>query len=211
MNPSFTQSLKDNSLQFIFSEEDIIKKTFLLFKETEEYQTFLGNKEDAIVLENLVLRAIEYTIDESELAYAFFEEKFINWEDDVEIIAKWAMLLIKQPQKVVFQNTLTAEKIDFAQELLSAYYDKNDYLNELIKPKLKNWDADRVAVIDTILLRLGLAELLFFPSIPVKVSINEYIDIAKMYSTEQSGNFVNGVLDNLRKDLERSGDIRKHN
>ncbi len=209
-NASFIKSLKDNSLQFLFAEEDLIKKTFNNFKQTEEYLAFLKNKEDAQVLENLVLRAVEYTIATDELAQGFFEERFINWDDDIEIIARWIQLLIKQPQKIVFQNTLTEEKIDFAEELLNAYFDKAEYLTDLIKPKLKNWDADRVAVIDTILLRLGVAELLFFPEIPIKVSINEYIDIAKMYSTDQSGQFVNGVLDNLRKDLEKNGTLRKH-
>jgi len=209
-NPSFNAALKDNSIQFLFAEEELIKKTYNLLIETEEYKDFLTAKEDLQVLENLVLRAVEFTIEEGRLAHAFFDERFINWEDDIEIIARWVQLLIKQPHKMVFQNTLTQEKIDFAEELLKAYFEKQEQLNGLIKPKLKNWDADRVAVIDTILLRLGLAELLFFPEIPIKVSINEYIDIAKMYSTEQSGQFVNGVLDNLRKDLEKNGTLRKH-
>lgn len=208
-NSSFTQSLKDNSMQYLFAEEDLIKKTFAHFKQSEEYQLYLADKENSKVIENLVLRAVEYTIDQDQLAYSFFDEKFINWEDDIEIISRWVSLLIKHPSEMVFQKTLTNEKIDFAEELLQTYYDKYDYLNELIKPKLKNWDADRVAVVDTILLRLGLSELLYFPSIPVKVSINEYIDIAKLYSTEQSGQFVNGVLDNLRKDLEKQKILRK--
>jgi N utilization substance protein B len=80
---------------------------------------------------------------------------------------------------------------------------------ELIKPKLKNWDAERVAIIDLILLKMGVAELLYFPTIPTKVTINEYIEIAKNYSTPQSGQFVNGVLDNLLKELVSANKIRK--
>lgn len=208
-NDSFIKVVKDNSLQNVFDAE-LIKKTFYNLKETEEYKNFLLAKDDANVLEDLILRTAEYTIDPEKLANQFFDERFMNWEDDIEVIQRWLALLIKQPNKIIFRNTLTEEKIDFADELLSTYSDKYDYLNELIKPKLKNWDADRVAVIDTILLRLGLAELLFFPEIPVKVSINEYIDIAKMYSTDHSGQFINGVLDNLRKDLDHKGELRKH-
>ncbi len=208
-NESFTNSVKDNALQHIFPEE-LIKKTFYDLKETEEYKAYLVDKEQPELIEHLILRTAEYTIATGELASEFFDERFINWEDDIEVIQRWLGLLIKQPNKIVFRNTLTAEKIDFAEELLTTYCDKYEYLNSLIAPKLKNWDAERVAIIDTILLRLGLAELLFFPEIPVKVSINEYIDIGKMYSTDQSGQFINGVLDNLRKDLERQGELRKH-
>ena len=80
---------------------------------------------------------------------------------------------------------------------------------ELIEPKLNNWDKERVALIDLLLLRMGVCELLYFPTIPTKVTINEYIDIAKQYSTPQSGQFVNGVLDNILKDLVKEGKIQK--
>ncbi|MGC4057016.1 MAG: transcription antitermination factor NusB [Chitinophagaceae bacterium] len=80
---------------------------------------------------------------------------------------------------------------------------------ELIRPKLINWEAERVAQIDLILLRLGICELLYFPTIPTKVTINEYIEIAKQYSTPQSGHFVNAVLDRLLKDFEQEKKIRK--
>ena len=79
----------------------------------------------------------------------------------------------------------------------------------IVQPKLNNWDAERVALIDLLLLRMGVCEMLYFPTIPTKVTINEYIEIAKMYSTPQSGQFVNGVLDNILKDLEREKKINK--
>ena len=73
----------------------------------------------------------------------------------------------------------------------------------------KNWEAERIAQIDLVLLKMGVSEFLYFPTIPEKVTINEYIDIAKHYSTSQSGQFVNGILDNLRKDLTAENKIRK--
>ena len=87
--------------------------------------------------------------------------------------------------------------------------DKKGYTEEVIKPKLNNWEMERIAVIDMILLRLGVCELLYFDTIPTKVTINEYIDLAKEYSTEQSGHFVNGILDNIHKELIASGKIQK--
>ena len=80
---------------------------------------------------------------------------------------------------------------------------------ELIKPKLKNWDPDRIAALDMILLRMGICEFLYFETIPTKVTINEYIDLAKRYSTPKSGDFVNGVLDNILKDLKKKNLIQK--
>ena len=74
---------------------------------------------------------------------------------------------------------------------------------------MKNWDAERIALLDMILMRLGVCELLYFETIPTKVSINEYIDLAKDYSTEQSGHFVNGILDNIHKQLVAEGKINK--
>lgn len=208
-NNSFTTAVKHNTLQHLFPDE-LLKKTFSKLIETPEYAAFHNDKLNATAIENLIFRAAEYAIDKDEQACEFFEEKFIHWEDDIEIIQRWLQLLVKQPDKIIFYDTLTTEKIEFSVALLSTYSKKFDYLNELIAPKLKNWDADRVAAIDLILLRLGLGEMLFFPEIPVKVTINEYIDIAKMYSTPQSGQFVNGVLDNLRKSLETQGELRKH-
>ena len=80
---------------------------------------------------------------------------------------------------------------------------------DIIIPKLKNWDADRIAVLDMIILRLGVCEMLFFETIPVKVTINEYIDIAKSYSTNQSGHFVNGILDSINKEFAAEGKLKK--
>jgi N utilization substance protein B len=80
---------------------------------------------------------------------------------------------------------------------------------QLISPKLVNWDPERIANLDMIILHLGICEFLYFPTIPVKVTINEYIDLAKSYSTNQSGQFVNGLLDNVRKDLQANNQLHK--
>lgn len=96
---------------------------------------------------------------------------------------------------------LSLEKWGFAKSLLTTTLEKKDYCMELIKPKLKNWDSERIAQLDMVLMRMGVCELLYFETIPTKVTINEYIDLAKDYSTPQSGQFVNGILDNIHKEM----------
>ncbi|HSZ86682.1 MAG TPA: transcription antitermination factor NusB, partial [Puia sp.] len=114
-----------------------------------------------------------------------------------------------KPQSYDLQDMLGKEKWEFAKNLLLTAQDKREVTMDLIKPKLKNWDADRIAAIDMILMRLGVCEFLYFETIPPKVTINEYIDVAKEYSTLQSGQFVNGILDSIHKDLLRENKLHK--
>ena len=80
---------------------------------------------------------------------------------------------------------------------------------DYIRPKLKNWEPERIALLDMLLMRMGVSEFLYFETIPPKVTINEYIDIAKEYSTAQSGQFINGILDGIHKDLVRDDKMHK--
>ncbi len=117
----------------------------------------------------------------------------------------------QKPDTFNFNEILTTEKWEFAKELLTCFNEKKDYCLELIKPKLKNWDAERIAALDMILMQMVVFEFLYFETIPPKVTINEYIDLAKDYSTEQSGNFINGILDGIHKELIGENKIHKKN
>ena len=119
------------------------------------------------------------------------------------------MNYLSKNEGVSFTEILSKEKWDFAKNLLRTVNDKESHTLELIKPKLKNWDADRIAALDLIILQMGVCELLYFETIPTKVTINEYIDIAKAYSTTQSGQFINGLLDNIHKELSAENKIIK--
>ena len=99
--------------------------------------------------------------------------------------------------------------MDFAKSLLETVIEKKEVSMELLKPKLKNWDAERIAALDLIIIQMGICEFLFFETIPTKVTINEYIDLAKEYSTPQSGQFINGILDNIHKELTTQNKIHK--
>ena len=146
---------------------------------------------------------------ENEALIAHFNDELPGWEDDSDLIVILMQNFFNGNMKTNFLNLLSGEKKEYAHELLNAVIEKEAYCMELIEPKLNNWDKDRVALIDLLLLRMGVCEYLYFPTIPTKVTINEYIDIAKQYSTPQSGQFVNGVLDNILKDLVKEDKIRK--
>jgi N utilization substance protein B len=137
------------------------------------------------------------------------EEHFMNWDDDAELMQTLVLNYFNKPAHNTFSSILSKEKADFAKDLLRTLLDKQSFTLDLIKPKLKNWDADRIAALDLIILQMGVCEFLFFETIPTKVTINEYIDLAKAYSTPQSGQFVNGLLDNIHKELTAENKIQK--
>jgi len=97
----------------------------------------------------------------------------------------------------------------FARELVRQVVEHQDEIDNIIKKKVANWEFSRIAVVDRILLKVGICEFLYFPDIPPKVTINEAIEIAKLYSTEKSGQFVNGVLDSVLIDLRKDGSLCK--
>jgi N utilization substance protein B len=139
------------------------------------------------------------------------EEQFPNWDDDAEMMDQLVPAYLQKPAAVNLLEFISPEKWQFARSLLTTAVEKKEYCTELIKPRLKNWDSERIALLDMVLMRMGVCELLYFETIPTKVTINEYIDLAKEYSTPQSGQFVNGILDNIHKELLEAGRIQKIN
>ena len=128
--------------------------------------------------------------------------------------ALYAYELSKEPISNVIENTLgelqkDAESFAFAKKLIQQVIQHEDEVEERIKGKVAHWEFDRIAVIDRVLLRMGICELLFFPDIPPKVTINESIEVAKIFSTENSGRFINGVLDAVLEDLKSSKTLHK--
>jgi len=116
---------------------------------------------------------------------------------------------LHKPGSFDFSKLMSDDKANFAKDLLNTVIDKKEQTLALITPKLKNWDPERIATLDMILMQMGVCEFLYFETIPPKVTINEYIDLAKEYSTPQSGQFVNGILDNIHKDLQREDRLHK--
>ncbi len=193
-----------------FIDKDLLKKLYNSLVESPEYQEYIGllsrekKKEKEIIsfiFTNILLP--------NELFQSHIEELFSNWDDDAEMMEQLMLNYLQKPTAYNLTVIMTQEKWTFAKTLLLTVLDKKEYALELIKPKLKNWDSDRIALLDMIIMQMGLCELLYFETIPTKVTINEYIDLAKDYSTPQSGQFVNGILDNIHKELVAEGKISK--
>jgi N utilization substance protein B len=208
-NNTFTEKIKNSKLEQ-YLDEEWIKKLYVLLVEEVEYKKYITAKERETAREKAILQLIwEKLIWENEALQEHFTEELPGWEDDKDMAKMLMENFFKSSGKINFLNLISAEKKEYAHELMYTVLDKEEYCMQLIQPKLINWDAERVALIDLLLLRMGVCELLFFPTIPTKVTINEYIEIAKMYSTPQSGQFVNGVLDNILKELEKENKINK--
>lgn len=208
-NQTFSEKVKESKLEH-FVDEEWVKKTYQQLVKTDTYQEYADAKERVAAKERAIIQFIwEKQILENESLQEYFSEELPGWEDDREMTLMLMENFFKSNQKINFLNLISAEKREYAHNLLHTVMDKEDYCMELIQPKLINWDAERVALIDLLLLRMGVCELLYFPTIPTKVTINEYIEIAKTYSTPQSGQFVNGVLDNILKDLVKENKIEK--
>lgn len=191
-------------------QSDMIRRTYQRLTETPEYHSYILQVERDRSAERKIL---EYILNDlilaQENAVAHLEELFPNWDDDGDLVIQLLAAYLQKPGSVAFETLLSEDKALFAHELLRTVLEKGDYLQSLIIPRLKNWDPERIAQLDMILMKMGVAEFLFFETIPPKVTINEYIDLAKEYSTPQSGQFVNGILDSIHKDLLERGELRK--
>lgn len=109
----------------------------------------------------------------------------------------------------ILSDITSPADIEFAQQLINYTVANTKMLDKKIQEKVANWEMDRIALIDRILLRIGIAEIMYFPDIPPKVTINEVIEIAKDYSTSNSNKFINGILDAILSDLKKSGTLNK--
>ena len=191
-------------------DDELIRKIFLDMVTTVEYKSYVASAEREKQQEKKIL---EFILNDMLLANEAFithiEDNFSNWNDDGEMLVQLLAGYIQKPGSQNFDVMMTPDKEEFARNLLQTVLDKKEYLQGIIIPKLKNWDPERIALLDMILMEMGLSEFLYFETIPPKVTINEYIDLAKEYSTQQSGQFVNGILDNIHKELVQQGKMKK--
>lgn len=191
-------------------DSDLVKKIYQDLVAADKYQQYVTIQSRDKKTEREILEFILTDLMlPNERVIAFIEERFPNWDDDADTVVQLLMGFFGKPTSVDFAELLGQDKWLFARELLRTTMEKKEVTLELIKPKLKNWDAERIAVLDMLLMRMGVCEFLYFDTIPPKVTINEYIDLAKEYSTQQSGQFINGILDNIHKDLIKEDKMHK--
>lgn len=213
----FLKEIKALNILSLIDEEDV-RRLYKKMLEAPQYQHYLNNGKEFDIDEDrkIVLFMLNELLFEDDTFIDHSDEIFINWNDDAEFVVEAVTDIIQKSKhelKLHLNRQHLKEKmaelsqfgIDLFRETVE--HKKENY--KLIEPRLKNWDSDRLATVDIILMRMALSEFLYFPSIPIKVTINEYLDIAKEYSTPKSKDFINGVLDALMKDLKDKNLLNK--
>lgn len=216
VNKSLKKFVKDKKLSWD-NYSGLIKKIFKEITSSEIYLNYMSNDEgnDYEADKKFIAKLLEKVIAPVEDIYGILEEQSIYWNDEAEFIISMVVKTIKS-----FDQTKGAD-----QELLPEFKDKEDKdfvetlfrkslteekeNRDLIQKYTKNWDFERVAFMDVVLMQVAIAELKQFPKIPSRVTLNEYIEIAKHYSTEKSGIFINGILDKIVETLIDKGLIDK--
>jgi len=187
-------------------------------KTSETYQEYVNLAEPTIEQDfEAVDDLLKKVIFKNDVILTYFSEKDLNWTENKAVVRSLASKVLKNavgseesegdqmPEIAINWE----EDKEFFQNIFNFTIENDALSRSLIAQKTKNWDIDRLAYTDKIIISMAIAEMKHFPSIPVKVSINEYIDISKTYSTPKSKQFVNGLLDVLAKELTESGQIRK--
>jgi N utilization substance protein B len=191
-------------------DKELVRKIYQQLEEAPIYKQYILSAERKPKEEKDVL---EFILNDlmlnNEVFISHLEENFMNWDDDADMVVQLLRNILQKPASADFKEVMSKDKWEFAKGLLNTMLEKKEHLETFIIPKLKNWDAERIAALDMIIMKMGVAEFLYFETIPPKVTINEYIDIAKEYSTQQSGQFVNGILDNIHKELVQQGKLHK--
>ena len=196
---------------WIKNDHDIVHKLFKELYQSDLYQKYIANEnKDVEVDKKFIINALNDYILKNELVHHIFEERSIYWVDDLPFIAAIIFGDIKEDKSMDTQGAFkdSSDK-EFALKLFRNTINNNSDYEEIIVKFARNWELDRIAKMDQLFLKMAFAEILLMPDLPVKVSMNEYIEISKYYSTAKSKLFVNGLLDNFVKTYARDGKIKK--
>jgi N utilization substance protein B len=197
------------------AEADIVKQAFFQIRQLDRYKEFGENEINSIDDDrDFILWLYKEIFVASENVRHLLEEKTIYWAESLDLVEAMVSKTsdVKKAGNDFKLIPLFKDEDDdlkFMKELIQKTIRDDDYFQQMIADKTKNWEADRIAMVDTILMKMALCEILNIASIPVKVSINEYIDISKDYSTPNSKSFINGVIDKLVIELKEQGKINK--
>jgi len=218
-NAEFSSLVKERGVNWS-AQPDIARKIFNDFRMTPEFKKIKDQPDTYAADKDFMLRFIKKNIFENENLQAFYEEINLYWSEDIDLANIMLMHLLKAMNinfneissfTALYHEPAEDEKEDL--EMIRNIYRKtilnNKEYESIISAKTQNWEVDRIAQIDILIMKMALCEILEMPSIPVKVTLNEYIDISKMYSTPKSSIFINGVLDKMIEDLRKSNKIKK--
>jgi len=192
---------------------DLVRKLFNEIKASEDYKHYMAIPENSVKGDKEFLIALIINhLAEHDLLNHVFEEKNIHWADDT-FLAFNSVIRTFETFDGTFKLMPLLKDVEDDKQFVSLLFKKtiqyNTQYEELIQSHTKNWELDRIASMDMLLMKMAIAEILHLKNVPVKVSLNEYIDISKEYSTPNSKTFVNGVLDKVILQLKNSGKIEK--
>ncbi len=194
-------------------DPDLVRRLYTEYAKTDSYKAYLSKADEGTPDQVDALLQLFKICSADESFNEAMEDLFATWIDDKSLVVGAIKKTLKAlPVGEDFCDTYEPDEETvkgFGEELLRKVFQEDRELLEIIEPTLKNWDADRVAALDMILLKMALCELLIFPTIPTKVTLNEFVEISKRYSTEKSKDFINGILDRLMKQLNKDGKIKK--
>lgn len=207
---------EDRKVNWIGDENrEMFRKVFTVMKESETFFTHMniesiGFEQDV----NFAVELFKSEIANSEFVYNFFEEKSIHWLDDIDLACQMVIKTIKaatENDKIEIMPLYKdkEDEQDFIKQLLRKTVSMDSENLSLIDDLTKNWELDRIAKMDILLLKMAITELQIFNNIPKKVTLNEYIEISKFYSTPKSHGFINGILDKAIDRLEKDGKMGK--
>ena len=208
--------LESHKIQYWEQDGEYVELIYQDLIKSDLYESFMSSSESS--LENDVTFVVEIfreIIVSNNKLYDYFQDKNITWVDDFPVVNTFIVKLFKRVtynlKTKFFTPNLFKDKEDeaFGFKLMKATRDNFEVYNSEIISKTKNWDKDRIAKIDFVLLQMAICEFQEFPSIPTKVTINEYIELAKEYSTPKSNVFINGVLDKIVKDYRNQKTLNK--
>ena len=200
------------------NDKEISQKVFSNIKESNEYASYMNSEEKGFSSDKkYIIDLWKQFIIESELLHFFFEEKSIHWADDIDYVNSVVIKTIESLPEDASDNfkifdLYKDEKEDriFTRDLFRQVIEFSEECDKEIQAKTENWELDRIAFMDVLLMKMAMVELLHFPTIPVKVTLNEYIELSKQYSTPKSSLFINGILDKLVIEYKNNGKLQKH-
>ena len=215
-NEKLSTEMDRRKLNNWYLNEEYVK---ILYKEIVNHKIYrdymLSAEKGYEADKNLIIDLFKEVIAPNDKLYEYFEDDKLTWVDDIPLVNTFVVKLLRkvnaqQPDGYFLPRLLKdKDDMDFARNLLSKTLLKNSEFVKEIEGKTPNWDKDRIADVDAILLKMAICELLYFPSIPERVTINEYLEIAKEYSTPKSSIFINGILDKLVKEYKSEGKLKK--
>ena len=195
---------------------EFVNKLYQQITESQIYKEYMDSQDDSYDADREVWRKLYRTlIENNEAIDSILEEESLYWNDDKEIVDTFVVKTIKRfdeksgHKQDILPEYDSEEDLDFARKLFRAAILNADEYQHYMGEMSRNWDFNRLAFMDVIIMQIAIAEMITFPGIPINVTINEYVEIAKLYSTPRSGGYINGILDPIARMLVKTGRMLK--